>query len=220
MNREPQSSFSFPSPTPTQFPHPESPEPALSSGSAYIRATFSKRRLRDDKNKDIEFDTCLLSHVDASSSRWTKFRFSDVIFDTCDLANAKWDACVAWRIKMISSRLTGLNLAEARFSSSVFSKCKANLANFQGASLKGCTFEECDLSGADFHRADLREAIFLNCDLRGARLFEANLKAADLRGSALSDISATIDDLKGTIVSPPQVIDLAPLFGLTIQPEK
>jgi uncharacterized protein YjbI with pentapeptide repeats len=92
------------------------------------------------------------------------------------------------------------------------------LAVLHDSQISDCRFEACDLREADFQGATLTRVVFRNCDLRNARFPTASFEDVDFRGSHLAGVDIEANALRGTIVDPAQVADIANLFGLIVKP--
>jgi uncharacterized protein YjbI with pentapeptide repeats len=78
------------------------------------------------------------------------------------------------------------------------------------------TFEGCVLNEPDFGGAVLERVAFRDCVLRRAELNQVRLKDVDLRGATELDIVTGVDRLAGAVISPTQLMDLAPAFAAQI----
>jgi uncharacterized protein YjbI with pentapeptide repeats len=96
-----------------------------------------------------------------------------------------------------------------------FVDCKLDLANFRFAKLKNVLFDSCVLTEADFAGATFNNVSFDNCELDKADFSNTKCTKLDLRGSSIVDVIG-ISSLKGAIVSPEQLISLAPQLAAEI----
>ncbi|MEU8967624.1 pentapeptide repeat-containing protein, partial [Streptomyces sp. NPDC048491] len=71
-------------------------------------------------------------------------------------------------------------------------------------------------SEPDFGGASLVRVEFHGCELRGADFTGARLKDVDLRGATLLDIARGVERLAGAVISPSQLLDLAPAFAAQV----
>ncbi len=82
---------------------------------------------------------------------------------------------------------------------------------------KNVAFEHCILEEADFYGADLNGNIFTDSDLTKAEMSASKLKNVDFRTSKISGLGLNIESLKGAIIDPSQINDLAWLLGVKIE---
>ncbi len=140
----------------------------------------------------------------------TKFRgvsFRDVVGRNVNAANADWTAARTNRVVFERSSFTGIQLRESELRETVFRECKLDYVNFRIAQLYGVTFEGCVFTEADFGDARLDRVRFDGCRLSRVDLSGAELRDVDLRGSEIGVNDAFA--LRGAIISPTQLIDLA-----------
>ncbi|MFE6776594.1 pentapeptide repeat-containing protein [Streptomyces sp. NPDC057702] len=90
---------------------------------------------------------------------------------------------------------------------------KIDYLNLRRARLRDVTFEGCVLIEADFGDASLERVSFVGCVLRRADFSAARMKDVDLRGVTELDIARGLDALSGAVISPAQLLDLAPAFA-------
>lgn len=217
---------------------PELPDPTneiltrldeLEDGGQYLNVEISETELPDQVAERVYIDTAVFRQVAMSGAKLELLKLTDVLFDHCDLNNSKWYKANLNRVQATGSRLTGLEVADAKLSDVLIKECKCDFVQFRASVFKYCRFEACNLREADFSEADLSGVAFVNCDLRGAQMYGTRLKGADLRGSQLDDLQILPENLRGAIVEPAQLITLgwgfAKYFGLVVndaedQPER
>jgi uncharacterized protein YjbI with pentapeptide repeats len=160
----------------------------------------------------MEFADCKFS-----STKFPEIRALDVRWNTCDLANARWEKATFARVEFLSCRLTGFTAPECDVSDIVFRDCQADLAKFRFSSFKSVKFEHCTLRESDFYGSDLSGVIFDDCDLTGAQMSEAKLAGAVLCGSNVEGLNVGHKELQGAIVDPTQAALLAGQLGLQVR---
>lgn len=125
-----------------------------------------------------------------------------------DLAGAGWRD-----VELRDARLGGVQLHGARWDRVLVRGGKIDYLNLRQAALRDVTFQECVLSEPDFSGASLERVEFRDCVLRRAEFHQARLKDVDLRGATELDVAAGVGDLAGAVISPGQLMDLAPAFA-------
>jgi uncharacterized protein YjbI with pentapeptide repeats len=74
-------------------------------------------------------------------------------------------------------------------------------------------FENCVLVEPDFGGARLERVEFTDCVLKRADLSGVTLTDVDLRQAAELDIARGVERLAGAVISPAQLLDLAPVLA-------
>lgn len=139
----------------------------------------------------------------------------DVVIYNCDISANKLPKLSVDRAVFKSTRLSGIQLHESVLKDVSFVDCKLDLANFRFAKLKNVIFDSCVLTEADFAGATFNNVSFDNCELDKADFSNTKCTKLDLRGSSIVDVIG-ISSLKGAIVSPEQLISLAPQLAAEI----
>lgn len=126
-----------------------------------------------------------------------------------------------WRdVELESSRLGSAELYEAEWHGVRVTGCRLGYLNLRGAELRDVLFEDCTIDELDLVQATATRLAFRGCDIRRLDVQQATLQHVDLRGAELRELSG-VGNLRGAVVSPAQLADLAPLLadhlGLTIR---
>ncbi|MGW0814358.1 pentapeptide repeat-containing protein [Streptomyces viridiviolaceus] len=116
-------------------------------------------------------------------------------------------------VELVDARLGGTQLHGAALERVLIRGGKIDYLNLRGARLKDVVFEGCVLVEPDFGGARLERVAFVNCALKEADLSAATLTDVDLRGAAPLEIARGIDRLAGAVISPAQLLDLAPVLA-------
>ncbi len=93
---------------------------------------------------------------------------------------------------------------------------KIDYLNLREARLKDVVFEGCVLAEPDFGGAHLVRVEFRDCVLKRADFSGARMDSVDLRAVAELDIARGVDRLAGAVISPVQLMELAPAFAAQI----
>ncbi|WP_243740708.1 pentapeptide repeat-containing protein [Streptomyces sp. 8K308] len=113
-------------------------------------------------------------------------------------------------LEITDARLGGVQLSGATLTRVRVRGGKIDYLNLRQAKLVDVAFEGCVLVEPDFGGARLERVSFEGCELRGADLTAAELRDVDLRGTTLLDLTRGIDRLRGAVITPSQLLDLAP----------
>ncbi|MDF2271155.1 pentapeptide repeat-containing protein [Streptomyces coacervatus] len=116
-------------------------------------------------------------------------------------------------VEVVDARLGGAQLHGAVLERVVVRGGKIDYLNLRAARLKDVVFESCVLVEPDFGGARLERVEFVDCVLKEADLTAAVLKDVDLRAAAELGIARGVDRLAGAVISPAQLVDLAPVLA-------
>ncbi|MGI5455839.1 pentapeptide repeat-containing protein [Streptomyces sp. CA-249302] len=116
-------------------------------------------------------------------------------------------------VELVDARLGGTQAHGAMLERVVVRGGKIDYLNLRTARLRDVVFENCVLVEPDFGGAKLERVQFVDCVLKGADLTAATLKDVDLRAAAELGIARGVDRLAGAVISPVQLMDLAPVLA-------
>lgn len=119
-------------------------------------------------------------------------------------------------VELRDARLGGVQLHGARLNRVLVRGGKIDFLNLRQAKLTDVTFEGCVLNEPDFSGASLERVAFRDCALRRAEFNQVRLKDVDLRGATELELATGVDRLAGAVISPGQLMDLAPAFAAQI----
>ncbi|MDP9682595.1 pentapeptide repeat-containing protein [Streptomyces griseoviridis] len=116
-------------------------------------------------------------------------------------------------VEVRDARLGGTQLHGAVLERVLIRGGKIDFLNLRRARLKDVVFEGCVLVEPDFGGARLERVEFVDCAVRQADLSAAVLVDVDLRGAAPLELARGVDRLSGAVISPAQLLDLAPVLA-------
>ena len=155
-----------------------------------------------------------------TGSRLRSVRLVDVLVSEADCSNADWIGGSLKRVAFERCRMTGFGGGELSAEDVVFRGCKLDLSAWRNARLRRCRFEDCVLDEADFAAAWLQDVAFAGCRMGRVDFDRARLARVDLRGSELIEPRGDVTSLRGAIIAPLQLLDLAPALaaglGITV----
>ncbi|MFE2105738.1 pentapeptide repeat-containing protein [Kitasatospora sp. NPDC059463] len=167
------------------------------------------------------FLECALTGVALSGVKLRQARFNEVWVQAgrwvaCDLADSEWqDSAVTGGV------LAGIAAHGSALRRVVFRGCKLEAVNLRAAVLRDVVFEDCLLRDVDFGDAKLTDVTFPGSTLEEVRLRGAALSKVDLRGAVSLGLPDGHQGLRGALISPTQLFELAPQFaqalGITVQ---
>jgi uncharacterized protein YjbI with pentapeptide repeats len=189
----------------------------------------------DGDQDTVLFGTTRAVDVDASGTRFLDCAFTGTVLEGGALRRARFINVWAHETRLTGTDLTesewqdgallgsmiaAVPLPGARLDRVTFRGCKLDGVNFRGAALTDVIFEDCLLREADFGGAALTRTSFLGSRLTGTTFAGASLDHADLRGAEL-DITIEPGSMRGAVISPAQLVELAPLLadamGITVE---
>ncbi len=182
---------------------------------------------------DGDYDALDFRETDLTGQDGAGARFMDCALTGCALDEASLRAARLLDTRLTGVRGVGTNLAEAtlrdvelldarlggtQLHGAVLERVlirggKIDYLNLRRARLKDVVFESCVLVEPDFGGARLERVEFVDCALKQADLGAATLVDVDLRGAAPLDLSRGVDRLSGAVISPTQLLDLAPVLA-------
>ena len=109
-------------------------------------------------------------------------------------------------------RLGALRAPGSTWASVRLSDAKVDFIDLTAAKLDSVVFERCVIGGLDLGDARATHVRFEGCRLDELNVDGARLTAVDLRGAELATVRG-VAGLRGTVVSPGQLLDLAPLLA-------
>ncbi|MGR8009874.1 pentapeptide repeat-containing protein [Streptomyces hypolithicus] len=116
-------------------------------------------------------------------------------------------------VELTDARLGGVQLHASSLERVVVRGGKIDYLNLRRARLKDVVFEGCVLVEPDFGGARLERVEFRDCVLRRADFSAVTMIDVDLRTVAELDIARGVDRLTGSVISPSQLLALAPAFA-------
>lgn len=200
-------------------------------------AAGDEKEIRQTAQADrIILEDADLSAADLSGGRLTECVLRSVTMGDADLTAASivessWERVNSphlkaprstWRdVVLQDSRLGVAELHDAGISAMVVRGCKLDLVNLRNAVLTDVLFEDCAIGELDISGARANRVKFSDCTLGTLEARDARLKDVDLRGAALHRLVG-LAGLKGALISPDQLLDLAPSLaqhlGLEVEP--
>ncbi len=162
-----------------------------------------------------EFVNVRMTGASFSETRFRGVRLLDVVARELDATSADWTGAAMSRVLFENCRLTGFQVPEADLKDVTFKRCKIDYGNFRMARLENVTFDECVFDDTDFSNGVLERVEFPSCEIRDTDFHGARMSRVDLSGAQLA-LRGSAASLRGAIISPLQLIDLAPAMAQEI----
>lgn len=192
-----------------------SPEPA-----EYEDRVFDGLDLSGEEVRAKEFAGCTFTGCSFVETNFADCRFVDCEFARCDLSLCRVPDCSFTNVKVVDSRLLGVDWTEASwpalglFERIGFERCAISHSTFDGLGLRKIQIVDCVAHNVDFTQADLTEATCTRTDFTESRFLHTNLTEADFRGATNYAIAPHLNVLHKTRFSLPEAMAL--LYGLDI----
>ncbi|MEV5882601.1 pentapeptide repeat-containing protein [Streptomyces sp. NPDC052020] len=190
---------------------------------------FGDRALEPDGDYDgLEFRGTDLAGQAGAGARFLDCALTECVLDGTSLPHARLLDTVLTGVRgvgtgLAEATLRDVELADARLGGTQLHGAalervlvrggKIDFLNLRGARLRDVVFEGCVLVEPDFAGARLERVEFVDCAVKGADFSGVTLRDVDLRRVAALDIARGVDRLAGAVISPVQLMDLAPLLA-------
>lgn len=198
------------------------PVDSLDVEREYACARFDDTVLTEPDLRNTVFGECAFRSVQIDRGVAAGVRFADVWlhgvrFTGTDMPDAAWlDA------EVIEGAWSGVEASGAELRRVEFHDCKLDSVNFRNARLTKVRFVDCVLRHVDFGSAKLSEVSFPGSEISALTVRNAQLKKVDFRQAQSIGIAEGVESLRGALVTPGQLFDLAPTLaaavGLIVQP--
>ena len=189
--------------------------------SFYRDIEFKNVRYREKRIRDTEFYNCTFLLCDFSKGKFLNCEFEKCSFISSDLSLITPDGSKFVDVSFNKSKLIGVNwtLIKALSAPSKFNfyECKIDSSSFQGLNLQGIKFIDCTAHDVDFYETDLSKSEFTSTDLLKSRFVNTNLNSADLSKATNYSIDPSLNKLKKTIFSYPEVTNLLNYLDIVIK---
>lgn len=185
---------------------------ALETRRDYVAIDFVDRDFTGQEAGEARFLECRLQRCCLDGVALPRARFVDSLIAGVYGASVDFTDST-WRDSHLSGgRLGALTLAGATWTGIRVQGSKLGFMSLAGARLEHVAFEGCEIGVLDARFADLRSVTFIDCTVDELNIAGATLSRVDLSGARLRSLVG-VESLKGAIVSPEQLQDLAPLLA-------
>ncbi|MET7379551.1 pentapeptide repeat-containing protein [Streptomyces sp. NPDC005526] len=186
---------------------------ALAPDGDYDGLDFREADLGGQDGAGARFLDCALTGCALDETSLRHARFLDSVLTGVRGVGTDLAESTLRDVELVDARLGGVQLHGAVLERVWIRGGKIDYLNLRTARLRDVVFEGCVLVEPDFGGARLERVEFVDCALRGADLTAAVLTDVDLRGAAPLEITRGLDRLAGAVISPAQLLDLAPLLA-------
>lgn len=168
---------------------------------------FSGQAADDASFFGCRLERCGMDGVSLRRARLSECWLEELHATSVDAADS------TWRDTLVSVRRIGaLLLAGASLSSVRVLGGRLDLVDLSGSKLRGLAFDGCAIGELDLGAAEGRGLSLEGCDVELLDVTGARLSAVDLTGAAIGAVKG-VDGLRGAVITPAQLVDIAPLMA-------
>ncbi|MFJ4473030.1 pentapeptide repeat-containing protein [Streptomyces sp. NPDC089424] len=185
----------------------------LEADGDYDGLEFRDAELGGQDGGGARFMDCALTGCALDETRLHRARFLESVLTAPRGVGTNLAEATLRDVELRDARLGGTQLHGGVWERVLVRGGKLDFLNFRGARLRDVVFEGCVLVEPDFGGASLERVEFADCALKGADFGTATLVDVDLRGAAPLEITRGVDRLSGAVISPGQLVELAPVLA-------
>ncbi|MEV5162559.1 pentapeptide repeat-containing protein [Streptomyces sp. NPDC053728] len=182
----------------------------------YDGVLFGGTDLVDASGPGARFMDCELRGCALDRTELVRARFIDSVLTGMRGVGTDLAGASLRDVEIVDARLGGVQLHGAVLERVLVRGGKIDYLNLRTARLKDVVFEGCVLSEPDFGEARLVRVEFRDCVLKRADFSAVRMESVDLRTVAELDIARGVERLAGAVISPSQLMELAPAFAAQI----
>ncbi|MEV5982037.1 pentapeptide repeat-containing protein [Streptomyces sp. NPDC052114] len=162
------------------------------------------------------FMDCAVTGCALDGTRLTRARFVDSVLTEPRGVGTDLVEASLRDVEVVDARLGGAQVHGGVLERVVVRGGKIDYLNLRKARLRDVIFEGCVLVEPDFGAAVLERVEFRDCVVRGADFTGVRMVDVDLRAAGELEIARGLESLAGAVISPAQLIDLAPAFAAQV----
>ncbi|MEV6795351.1 pentapeptide repeat-containing protein [Streptomyces sp. NPDC051320] len=182
----------------------------------YDGLEFTSQNFTGQSGAGARFMDCALKECVLDGTELVRSRFIDCILTGPRGVGTDFAGAALRDVEVVDARLGGVQLHGAVLERVVVRGGKIDYLNLREARLKDVVFEGCVLSEPDFGGARLERVEFAGCSLRRVDFSGVAMKDVDLRTVSELDIARGVERLSGAVISPAQLLALAPAFAAQV----
>jgi uncharacterized protein YjbI with pentapeptide repeats len=179
----------------------------------YDGLEFRETDLAGQDGVGARFMDCALTGCALDEAALTRARLLDTVLSGVRGVGVNLAEATLRDVELHDARLGGTQLHGAVLERVLIRGGKIDYLNLRRSRLKDVVFEGCVLVEPDFGGARLERVAFVDCALKEADFSAATLTDVDLRGAAPLELARGVDRLSGAVISPAQLLDLAPVLA-------
>lgn len=188
----------------------------LEADGDYDGVRFGSVDLADESGRGARFMDCALEGCALDRTELSRARFIDSVLTGVRGVGTDLSSASLRDVEVVDARLGGVQLHGAVLERVLVRGGKIDYLNLRKARLKDVVFEGCVLAEPDFGGAQLTRVEFRDCVLKRVDFSAVRMESVDLRSVAELDIARGVERLAGAVISPAQLMELAPAFAAQI----
>lgn len=194
------------------------PTPPPVPGRDHLDARFEDWQAAGRTFAQGGFERCRFVRCVLTEARLRSVRFSDCVFDGCELSALAVDGCGFTGVRFENCRMMGIPwpACDRLTFSATFDGCILDMASFAGMRLTRATFTGCRLRATDLTGCDLTGARFPRCDMDGALLRGATLHGTDFGTAENLRFDPRGAKTRGTVVPADTAAAVVAALGLRV----
>ncbi|QVQ51767.1 pentapeptide repeat-containing protein [Spiractinospora alimapuensis] len=162
---------------------------------------------------NARFVESALSAVTFAGGRLRHTRFNDVWMHAVRWSGTDMVRSVWVDAELVGNALSGVALFDSEMSRVTFFNCRFDVVNLRATTLRDVVFVDCLLREVDLAGAKFTRVSFPGSTLDKVHLSGATLTDVDLRGAESITLLDGAESLRGAVISPAQLVELALPFA-------
>lgn len=167
----------------------------------------------------IELSSAIFQKCMFTNCNFLKGSFVDVKFAACDFSNCNFEETYFDRCRFEECKCMGINLSESVIKNTLFKESGLQYAVFDKSKITDSGFCNVDFTEGSFSEVNLKGFTAKDCNFIKSNFFKTSLKNIDFSSSELilPILSSPPEELRGSIISPNQALDLIELWGIKVK---
>lgn len=192
-------------------------EPSSLQKMEEVETCYFKDETVSIKEKHLQMEDCLLERIVMDPIDAEGSSFVNIVFESCDLSNAKIGSSSIHQILFKNCKLIGTDFSESSIQNVIFDTCDMSYSNFSLSKMRLVQIKDCKVMGSSFNDVKmqnmiLEESIFTECEF-----LHTSLKNIDFSGCSIEGMKTSYEDIRGIIVDERGALAVATLLGIEIR---
>lgn len=171
------------------------------------------------KNEKIRFDSCYFENINFIGSVLTEIEILDSVFINCDFSNINMQKSDIHRTEFKNCKLLGCDLNESNFKNVLIEDSISKYINLSFSNFKSVILKNNDFDNASFNNSSFEDLLIEECNLNESDFSKTKLVNIDLSTDNIENIKLSGEELRGSIISVIQTLDIARFLGVIIKEE-
>jgi uncharacterized protein YjbI with pentapeptide repeats len=185
---------------------------ALEESGDHERVEFVEMDLAGARADTTSFVACRFERCGFDGASLQRTRAGELILADCHATSLDVTGST-WRDSLLTGgRFGAIVASRSAWTEVTLRGCKLDFVDLSAATLAGVVFEDCVVGEVDLAEARVRSVTVSGGEVRLLNVAGARVERLDISGSAVAELRG-IESLRGTVISPSQLHDLAPLLA-------